>query len=76
LTPEVVEHNVEDRELFAPMDEECPAGMVDLVALRQVHVTECVDNVDHPPRMHIDPGAAEQSTEEEKVIEKVRQGIS
>jgi hypothetical protein len=72
LTPEFLERDIEYCQLFRTVNEQRAARVVNLVTCAEIHVTECFYHVDHTPRVDVDSRAAEDSSEEEQIIEKPR----
>jgi hypothetical protein len=70
LPPEGCKRPIERRDLFGAMDEQRPARVIHLVARRQIHISEPLDNVEEAPGMNIDASEAEKASEDQQVIEK------
>ena len=76
LTPELVEREVEHGQLLGAMNEQRAAGVEHLVAHPEVHVTQGFDDIDHPPRVDVDPDAPKEPAEEKEVIEEARHCVT
>ena len=70
IMPERLEGTIEDRQVLVPMDEQRAAGVVDLVANADVDVLQRLGDVQHPPRVDVEPEAPQQAAEREQVGEK------
>ena len=69
--PEHVERAIEHRELIVAMHQQRPAGVIDLVARRQVHVLQRLRDVDHAADVHVDAAAPKQPAEDDQIALKV-----
>jgi hypothetical protein len=68
--PERLEGTIEDRQIFVPMDEQRAAGVVDLVADPDIDVLQRLGDVEHAPRVDVEPEAPQQAAEREQVGEE------
>src|SRR5688572_12859619 len=57
------------------MDEQRAARVIDLVALPQVHVLQRLDDVQHPPHVHLEAESAQKAPEHEEVGEEMRHRV-
>src|SRR6478736_7352422 len=78
LAPEGGEGDVEERNLFVAMDEQRAARVIDLAAFPEVHVPECVDDVEQATAVDVDARAPQEAAEDQQVIEETghRRGVS
>ena len=52
------------------MDEQRSARVIHLVAHAEVHMAECVDDVEQTPGMDIDAGEPEDAAEDQQVFQQ------
>ena len=69
--PEQLEGPVEDREILAPVHEQRPTRVIDLVPYRDVDVLKCLQHVEHPAHMDFKTGRTKQPAKDEKVVSEM-----
>ena len=70
IAPECVERRVEDLEIVAPVDEQRPACVVNLVTRSDVYVLQRLSDIEEPPNMHVKAEAPERAPEDDQVLDK------
>ena len=70
MAPERFERPVEGREVLVAMHKKRPARVVHIVPRADVHVLECLDDVEHASRVHVEATATQQAAEGEEVLDE------
>jgi hypothetical protein len=76
--PEGGEGDIEERDLFVAMNEQRAACVIDLAPVAEIHVPECIDDIEEATAMNVETCAPQEAAEDEQVVEQTghRRGVS
>jgi hypothetical protein len=69
--PEQIKCAIEDREVFAAMNEQRPARVVHLIARADVYVRKRLEDIEHAAHVDVEAGRAQEPPKHEQVLGEV-----